>query len=352
MSALSVRASVDARNLELSIDVESGGVLAVLGPNGAGKSTLLSLVAGLLRPDSGHIVLGDRVLVDTDAGVDVPPHHRSIALLAQEALLFPHLTAVANVAFAPRSTGTGRREAHRVAMHWLEAVDAAEFAERRPRQLSGGQAQRVAIARALAAQPELLMLDEPMAALDVTAAPAIRSLLRRILREQNRTALMVTHDPLDVLALADRVAVVDGGKVAETGSVRDVLTRPRSAFAARIAGVNLVPGTATADGLDTEFGPIVGTVGEGSGPGDRAVAVFSPAAVAVYGEQPHGSPRNSFQVVVTDLEARGATVMVRAAGSGMAAEITAAAVADLALEPGSRVWFVVKATEVGIHRSP
>lgn len=351
MSALHVEARVEARGVDLSLDVESGGVLAVLGPNGAGKSTLLNLVAGLLRPDTGRIVLGDRVLTDTGTGVDVPPHRRSVALLAQEALLFPHLTAVGNVAFAPRSVGTGRRQAHREAMRWLDAVDAAEFADRRPRELSGGQAQRVAIARALAARPRLLMLDEPMSALDVTAAPAIRSLLRRILRERDRTALVVTHDPLDVLALADRVAVIDGGTVVETGSVREVLTRPRSAFAARIAGVNLVAGTAAADGLDTDLGPVHGILDTGCRPGDRAVAVFSPAAVAVYTDEPHGSPRNSFRVTVADLEAHGATVLVRAAGSGLAAEITAAAVADLVLEPGAQVWFVVKATEIGIHRS-
>lgn len=219
MSALHLEARIAARDVDLSVDVEAGCVLAVLGPNGAGKSTLLNLVAGLLRPDTGRITLGDRVLTDTEAGVDVPPHRRSVAMLAQEPLLFPHLTAIANVAFAPRSTGTRRRRAHREAMRWLEAVDATEFADRRPRELSGGQAQRVAIARALAAQPHLLMLDEPMSALDVTAAPAIRSLLRRILREQDRTALVVTHDPLDVLALADRVAVIDGGRVVETGSV-------------------------------------------------------------------------------------------------------------------------------------
>ncbi|MGV9746108.1 sulfate/molybdate ABC transporter ATP-binding protein [Rhodococcus zopfii] len=351
MSALHLKARVETRHLDLTVDVESGGVLAVLGPNGAGKSTLLNLVAGLLRPETGRIAVGDRVLTDTAAGVDVPPHRRSVALLAQEALLFPHLTAAANVAFAPRSTGTRRRQAHREAMRWLEAVDATEFAQRRPRELSGGQAQRVAIARALAARPHLLMLDEPMSALDVTAAPAIRSLLRRILREQGRTALVVTHDPLDVLALADRVAVIDGGSVVETGSVREVLTRPRSAFAARIAGVNLVAGTVTADGLDTGSGPVHGIVDESCRPGDRAVAVFPPAAVAVYSDEPHGSPRNSFRVTVADLEARGATVLVRAAGTGLAAEITAAAVAALALEPGASVWFVVKAAEIGIHRS-
>lgn len=350
MSGLHVRARVDARAVDLAVDVAAGSVVAVLGPNGAGKSTLLNLIAGLVRPDEGHIALGDRVLTDTATGVAVAPHRRSVAMLAQQALLFPHLTAAENVAFAPRSAGVGRRAAHAEALRRLDAVDALEFADRRPHRLSGGQAQRVAIARALAADPQLLMLDEPMAALDVTAAPAIRSLLRRILREHDRTALIVTHDPLDALALADRVVVIDGGRVVEEGAVRDVLTRPRSAFAARIAGMNLIAGTLSGDGLSTEIGVVQGVPDDDCAPGDPAAAVFSPAAVAVYADEPHGSPRNAFAVTLSEVEARGATVLVRAADSGLAAEVTPAAVADLALEPGSRVCFVVKATEVRIHR--
>ncbi|MEE2035077.1 sulfate/molybdate ABC transporter ATP-binding protein, partial [Rhodococcus chondri] len=254
-------------------------------------------------------------------------------------------------AFAPRSTGAGRRVARRTALLWLGAVDAADLADRQPHELSGGQAQRVAIARALAADPQLLLLDEPMAALDVTTAPAIRSLLRRILRDTGRTALMVTHDPLDVLALADRVVVIESGRIVEDGTVRDVLTRPRSAFAARIAGTNLLTGVAGAEGLATEVGMVHGALDRDCVPGASAVAVFTPAAVAVYPEPPHGSPRNSIRVRVGELEARGATVVVRAEQAGLAAEITTAAVADLDLEPGMDVWFVVKATEVGIHRA-
>ncbi|OOL29440.1 molybdenum ABC transporter ATP-binding protein, partial [Rhodococcus rhodochrous] len=221
--------------------------------------------------------------------------------------------------------------------------------DRRPHQLSGGQAQRVAIARALAADPGLLLLDEPMAALDVTAAPAVRSLLRTVLRGPGRTALVVTHDPLDALALADRAVVLDDGRIVEEGTVRDVLSRPRSAFAARIAGLNLLAGTVTADGLDTPVGRVRGVLDDDCASGNSAVAVFTPAAVAVYPEEPHGSPRNSFAVVVGELEVHGATVLVRAAESGITAEVTTSAAADLALAPGATMWFVVKATEVRIH---
>lgn len=351
MSELHVHARVDARSVDFDLDVASGSVVAILGPNGAGKSTLLNLIAGLVLPDEGRIELGGRILTDTSAGVAVPPHRRSVALLAQQALLFPHLTAAGNVAFAPRSAGMSRRAAHTEALRWLDAVDAVAFADRKPHRLSGGQAERVAIARALAADPQLLLLDEPMAALDVAAAPAIRSLLRRILREDRRTALVVTHDPLDALALADRVVVVESGRVVEHGAVRDVLTRPRSAFAAQIAGMNLIAGTVTADGVETEVGAVHGVVDEECVPGDVAAAVFSPAAVAVYVDEPHGSPRNAFEVTVTEVEARGSTVLVRTGVAGLAAEVTPAAVADLGLEPGSAVWFVVKAMEIRVHRA-
>ncbi|TCN45831.1 molybdate transport system ATP-binding protein [Rhodococcus sp. SMB37] len=350
MSRLQVQASVDERDFMVDLEVDEGSTVAVLGPNGAGKSTLLGVISGLLRPDRGRVELGDRVLIDTASGAAIPPHKRSVALLAQQALLFPHLTALDNVAFAPRSAGKRRRVAREVAMRWLKAVDAVEFADRTPHQLSGGQAQRIAVARALAADPELLLLDEPMAALDVATAPAVRSLLRRVLRDDGRTALIVTHDPLDVLALADRVIVVEGGRIVEDGPVRRVLTRPRSAFGARIAGTNLLGGIVEAGGLATEVGVVHGLVDDDCTPGTAAAAVFLPSAVAVYTEPPHGSPRNALCVEVGELEARGATVLVRASG-GLTAEITTAAAAELTLEPGATVWFVVKATEIRIHRA-
>lgn len=343
-----VRARLDARGVDLDLDVAQGSIVAVLGPNGAGKSTLLGVVSGLLRPDAGRIELDGRVLTDTATGVAVAPHDRAVVLLAQQALLFPHLTVAGNVEFAPRSAGVGRREARARAVRWLKEVDAEDLAARRPHELSGGQAQRVALARALAAEPHLLLLDEPMAALDVTATPVLRSLLRRVLRDSGRTALLVTHDLLDVLALADRVIVIEGGRIVEDGSVRRVLTRPRSAFAARIAGANLITGTARVDALESAGGLVYGRVHADCVPGAAAVAVFAPSAVAVYTGPPHGSPRNALPVRVAELEAQGATVLVRSE-TGIAAEITTAALADLDIHPGDGAWFVVKATEVNIH---
>lgn len=355
MSAgLHVRAVVPARDVDVELTVPHGSITAILGPNGAGKSTLLDVTAGLVRPDHGIVRFGERVLTDTDSHIFVPPHRRGIALLAQQAMLFPHLTVLANVAFAPRSAGQSRRTASTVAQRWLKAVDATELADRKPAQLSGGQAQRIAVARALAAEPQIVLLDEPMAALDVGAAPAVRSLLRRVLRESGRTGILVTHDALDALALADHVAVLEAGRIVESGAARQVLTNPRSAFAARIAGMNLCAGRIHASGaLQTADDHLVlGAMAEPIGVGESAVAVFAPGAVAVFRDAPSGSPRNVFPVVVTEIENRGSVVRVHGetgGGTTLMADVTVAAAADLDLVVGSAVVFVFKAAETTIH---
>jgi molybdate transport system ATP-binding protein len=352
---LALQVTLDERGIALELQVRPGEVVALLGANGAGKSTLLSLIAGLLRPDSGRITLDDHVLVDVERQVWVPPHRRAVVLLAQQALLFPHLSAIVNVAFGPRSKGSSRNAAKAEAARWLEAVDAGEFADRRPAQLSGGQAQRIAIARALAADPAVLLLDEPMAALDVAVAPALRQLLRKVLRDTGRTALLVTHDLIDAMSLADRVVVLDGGRIVEDGSTRTVLTEPRSPFAARIAGVDLIAGTADEHGLVTADGvKIQGMRDPTCVPGEHAVAVFSPAAVAVHLGSPTGSPRNHFLVTIGEIEPRGELIRLHAtdiAGGtgGLIADITAASAADLELVPGKQVHYAVKATEVQIY---
>ncbi|SKB00868.1 ABC transporter [Agreia bicolorata] len=229
--SLDVHAVVEPGRLDVSFSLAGGETLAVLGPNGAGKSTLLDVLSGLVRPDSGHVRLGGTTLVS--AGGDEPdswvaPHSRGVALLAQEALLFPHLSVRDNVAFGPRSAGVDRAEARRIAERWLQRVDATGLADRHPRRLSGGQAQRVAVARALATEPRLLLLDEPFGALDVGVAPAMRRLLSDVLAE--RTVVIVTHDPLDALALADRVIVLDEGHIVEQGDTREVLLNPQADF--------------------------------------------------------------------------------------------------------------------------
>ncbi|MGH3753612.1 MAG: sulfate/molybdate ABC transporter ATP-binding protein [Pseudonocardiaceae bacterium] len=332
--------------LDATMQVEPGEVVAVLGRNGSGKSTLLAAVAGHLRPDTGRIVLDGRVLTDTTAGVQLAPHRRRIGLLAQEPLLFPHLSVLDNVAFGPRAAGARRPQARAAALRCLTEVDAAQFAQRRPRRLSGGQAQRIALARALASDPDLLLLDEPLSAVDVEFAPALRSLLRSVLAD--RLAVIVTHQVIDALVLADRVVVLDGGRVVEQGPTRAVLTRPRSAFGARLAGLNLVSGTATAEGLRADDGTELTGVTESTTVGAAAVAVFAPAAVAVYLDPPKGSPRNVISDRVAALEPNGTLVRVRGA-AGLAADITPVAAVELGLHTGAGVWFVVKAAEVAVY---
>ncbi|WP_245827908.1 sulfate/molybdate ABC transporter ATP-binding protein [Sinomonas mesophila] len=374
---LAVDAGVAARGVRLAVGVGDGETVAIMGPNGAGKSTLFALCAGLLRPDDGGVRLGGRVLAD-HSGAWVPPHRRGIALLAQEPLLFPHLNALENVAFAPRAAGASRRAARAAAERWLAEVDASDLAARRPGELSGGQAQRVAIARALAAEPRVLLLDEPFVALDVAAAPALRRLLRRVLA--GRTALVITHEPLDAHLLADRVVVLESGRVAESGPTAELLERPRSRFAAGLAGLNFVAGRSTAVGsgnagrLAVEgLGEVSGSVPDGvaaPADGEEAVAVFRPADIAVFrpADIPHGSPRNSWRATVQELEPRGVQVRVHCeagpalgavptgavpTGAGqpvrLSADLTPAAAAELDLAPGQPVVLSVKAAAVSLY---
>jgi molybdate transport system ATP-binding protein len=338
---LEFAAVVEDRGFDVELTVAEGETVAVLGPNGAGKSTLLALIAGLLRPDHGTARLGDRVLFDVDGrgrGPTLRPHERGVSMLAQDSLLFPHLSALDNVAFGPRSAGVPRREAGRRAADWLARVDATALADRRPAQLSGGQAQRIAVARALAAGPDLLLLDEPMAALDVSVAPALRRTLRDVLAD--RTAVVVTHDVLDAFTLADRVVVLEGGRVVDAGPTRAVLERPSTPFAAGLAGLDLLTGTAHGGGVRLDDGTLLVARSADALPSGAAAAVaVRPSAVRVTTGAAPGptSPENVLDLVVTDLEPRGDVVRVRA--GGVSADVLPAVVATLDLVPGSLVRF-------------
>ncbi|WP_078292505.1 ABC transporter ATP-binding protein [Mycobacterium sp. D16R24] len=352
MSELRFDAGHSGRGVRATFTVAPGETVAIVGPNGAGKSTLLGLIAGLLRPDSGEIRLGDHVLTNCATATFVPTHRRRTALLLQEALLFPHLTVARNVEF-------GMRGRHRDAVpgtrdHWLDSVGARDLAERRPGELSGGQAQRVAIARALATEPELVLLDEPLSGLDAESAPAIRALLGRVLGRDGQSALIVTHDIMDAVAIADRVMVLDSGRIAELGETTTVLARPTSQFGARFAGVNLLDGTVGEDGALCVGDLVLHGVWSGTGSparGQRAIAVFGPRAVGVHLSPPGGSPRNVIAVSVMTLSAHADTVAVTAsAGAAIfTAHITAAAAAELKLAPEASAYFAVKAHEVVIQ---
>ncbi|WP_258727051.1 sulfate/molybdate ABC transporter ATP-binding protein [Cellulomonas sp. NS3] len=346
--------AAEAFTLDVRLDLDPGQVLAVVGPNGAGKSTLLAVLAGLLRPSAGTVHLAGRALTHVDATgrvhAAVPPEQRGVGLLGQDPRLFPHLSALENVAFGPRAHGTSRAAARAAAAAWLDAVGLPGLAARRPGELSGGQRQRVALARALAARPHALLLDEPVAALDATHAPLVRQLLREQVTRTGTTTVVVTHDVLDAVVLADRVLVLDAGRAVHDGPTGAVLAAPRDPFTAALAGVNLVVGAGDAGGVRAPDGRVLrgtGTVPDGV----AAAAVFAPGAVSVHTEEPvHASPRNVWPTTVVALEPRGPAVGVRTSGRPeVVADVTAASVAELGLRPGVRVWLSVKATEVGVH---
>nr|WP_034632400.1 ATP-binding cassette domain-containing protein [Cellulomonas cellasea] len=348
------RQGTAAFTLDVQLDVGAGEVLAVVGPNGAGKSTLLAVLAGLLRPSGGTVHLAGRALTHVDpAGrvhAAVPPEQRGVGLLGQDPRLFPHLTALENVAFGPRARGARPAHARADAAAWLDAVGLPDLAAHRPAELSGGQRQRVALARALAARPHALLLDEPVAALDAAHAPLVRQLLREQVARTGTTTVLVTHDVLDAVVLADRVLVLDAGRAVHHGPTGAVLAAPRDPFTAALAGVNLVVGTGERGAVRAADGRLL----RGTDPvpdGVAAAAVFAPAAVSVHTEEPvHASPRNVWPTTVVALEPRGAAVGVRTSGRPeVVADVTPASVAELGLRPGVPVWLSVKATEVGVH---
>lgn len=354
--SLQFSAKLAARKFDASLDLAPGERVAILGHNGSGKSTLLNILAGTLRPDSGRAKLGEQQLFELSPGRRhhwTLPHARGISLLAQDPLLFPHLSVLENVAFGPRVSGLSKGKATAKARKWLDEVGVAELAQRKPRELSGGQAQRVAIARALAAEPKLLLLDEPMAALDVSVAPLLRRVLGRVL--ENQATMVVTHDLLDALLLSERIIVMDQGKVAESGPTDEVLRHPRTRFTARIAGLNLIRGSYSDGAVANGHGLIVaGSCRQGEVPAanGRAAAVFSPSAVSIFLDPPGGSPRNNLAVTVAELEPRGDLVRVRSddhRGHFLSADITLRSVAELDLYPGREVTYSIKAAEVTIY---
>ena len=342
-------AAVAVRGVDVAFEVASGETVALLGENGSGKSTVLGVTAGLLKPDRGRVVLDDRVLTRRGGGdVHVPPHDRRVALLAQEPLLFPHLTCVRTSPSGRAAAAPGGRAAYEAADRWLAEVGAAELADAAAR----GSSREVRPSGwpspgPWPRSPRLLLLDEPMAALDVAVTPALRQMLRRVLAD--RTVVLVTHHALDALLLADRVIVLEQGAVVEDGPTAQVLSQPRSAFAAQLAGLNMVTGAWRGGAVHTAGGRTL----EGEslephpGEGDSVVAVFPPNAVSIFLERPGGSPRNVLEVTVTDLEPQSGHVRVRA--DNLLADVTPRAVAELDLVPGSRVLFAVKATEVSVY---
>ncbi len=349
--ALDARVRVTIGSLELDVDLCAGDeeVVALLGPNGAGKTTLLRVLAGLIPLRDGHVMLDGEVLEAPDRGIRVPPEKRPVGIVFQNYMLFPHLSALDNVAYGLRRLREHKTDARTHAAEWLDRVGLAGEGASRPSQLSGGQQQRVALARALAPEPRVLLLDEPLAALDAGVRDDMRRELRRHLAGFPAVRLLVTHEPLDALALADRIVIIEAGRVVQEGTPLDVTTKPRSTYVADLVGLNLYRGHAhggvitLADGH--ELIAAVATSGE-------VFAIVHPRAVTVHLQQPHGSARDTWRSVVQDIDRRGAVARVHVTGGdgpGVVAEITADAVDELGLRTGEPVWVSVKATEIDAY---
>ena len=342
-----VHVTIGTFDQRLHLDVAAGEVVAVLGPNGSGKSTLLRALAGLQPLTGGRIVLDGQVLDDPTTRVLVPPERRSCGMLFQDYLLFPHLTAAENVAFGPRSRGMPKAEARRCALEWLDRMGLAEKARSKPHQLSGGQAQRVALARTLATDPRLLLLDEPMAALDVGTRGSVRHQLRSQLRRFAGSCVMVTHDPLDAAAIADRLVIIEAGRVVQQGTLQEVTTRPRTRYVTDLMGLNLLTARANGTSLVLANGMTFQTASSASG---DAFAVVKPRDIALYLDPPGGSPLNTWSTRVAEVHLLGDRARVLLDEPiRVAAEITAVALAELGLTDGAPLWASVKATQIDVY---
>lgn len=347
---MTLDAHILARRGDFSVDValsaDPGTVVALLGPNGSGKTTTIDVIAGLLPPCGGHVRVNGRSWAD--ASTSLPAEERSSGLVAAQHLLFPHLTALDNVAFGPRSRGTRRAPARQRAQVELDALGIGPLAGRRPSALSNGQAQRAALARALASDPAVLLLDEPLSALDPSTRAEVRAVLAHRLAGFAGVTLLVTHDPLDALTLAQRLVFMEGGRVVQSGPPAEVVARPRDAYVAHVVGLNLYAGQASSQSVvDTALGPVVTTGHDHRGP---SWVSFSPGAVSLYPGRPGGSPRNAWPTIVHSVEIVGQTARVRLealpSGQSLIAEVTMTSVAELGLHQGTEVWATVKATEV------
>jgi molybdate transport system ATP-binding protein len=344
--------------LTLDFSVAAGEVLGVLGPNGAGKTTLLRTLAGLGALSRGRIELAGAALDDPGRQLFVPAERRPVGLVFQNYRLFPHLSVRDNVAFAARARGAGRRTSRQRADGWLHRLGLTELAGRKPAQLSGGQAQRVALARALAADPALLLLDEPLAALDARTRLEVRAELRRHLSSFGGPSLVVTHDPLEAMVLTDRLLVIEDGRVVQQGTPAEVARRPASQYVARLMGLNLYRGVGASDAAVTLDSDAGGGVLHAAG-GDHLVTgpvlvAVRPSAISLHTERPrHASPRNVWPGTVAGVELLTDRVRVQVSGSPPAlVDVTPDAVAELDLAAGSPVWLSAKATEIDCYPDP
>lgn len=337
-------------DLDVELLAPQGTTVALLGPNGAGKSTIVNAIAGLTDPTEvrSTIRLNGHLLDDAATGFSMPPEARRVGVVFQDHLLFEHLDVLDNIAFGPSSQGQRRRQASASADKWVAELGLADLAHRRPSELSGGQAQRVAIARTLAADPQVVLFDEPLAALDVASRIELRRVLRRHLDDFAGPRLLITHDPTDAFVLADILVVIEGGRVSQIGSPDEVRRHPRTPYVAALAGTNLFTGTTKDGAVRLHDHDVTLTVADTALNGE-VLATASPTAISLHAAQPEGSQRNTWNSVIELIEPLGDTVRVTL-GSPLpvSIDVTPNAVAALGLKAGTNVWAAIKATEIHI----
>lgn len=336
--------------LAAELTAEPGSTLVLVGPNGSGKSTVLRMLAGLERPEEGTVRLNGETWGDTSQGVWSPPERRSVGWLPQDLALFPHLSALENVAFGLRARGAGSPARAR-ARDALRDLGLERELGRLPAALSGGERQRVALARALVVEPRLLLLDEPLSAIDPGARTALRSLLKRVLAERGATTVCVTHSPLEALALGGELAVLHAGSVVQQGTPSELLHRPRSEAAGAFIGTNFFRGT-----LERRDGSGLVAIRTVSGellaadPGfDGEVFIaIDPREIVLSRDAPSGSARNVYRGRVTEIAPeppRGERIRVALATEPpLVAEITRQALESLGVAEGAEVYAAFKAT--------
>jgi molybdate transport system ATP-binding protein len=356
-SAMALTVDVKIRRgafeVEAAFRAGAGESVALLGPNGSGKSTLVRAIAGLVQPGEGTIVLDGAVLDDAGAAVRVSPERRPIGVVFQELLLFPHMAVLENVAFPLRARGIGRSEARARAARLLERLGVAHRSQAAPRDLSGGEAQRVALARALVAEPSLLLLDEPLSALDVGARARVRDLVREELRRFPGVRVLVTHDPVEASILADRLVLLEGGRITQVGTPEEIRTSPRSRYAADLVGINSFQGRFEpieegAGRISTEEGDVIAPWPEGFEEGE-VIGLLKPTDVTLSLELPAGSARNVLHGRVSSVTVEGDRARVRlATAPPLVAEVTLGSVDRLRLHEGVPVWASFKAVEVQV----
>jgi molybdate transport system ATP-binding protein len=357
VTSLAAAVTVRRGTFQLAAEVvaESGETLGLLGPNGSGKSTLVGALAGLVPLDDGEVRVADSIWESTAHAVRLRPQLRSVGVLFQDLLLFPALSAIENVAYGLRARGERRAQARARARDLMEGLGIGHLAGRAPATLSGGEAQRVALARALATDPDLLLLDEPLSALDIANRSEARRVLREVLHEFAGVKIVVTHEPLEAMALADRLIILEAGRVVQGGTPSEIRAHPRSRYTATLVGLNFVTGALVTDGghqsIDTGDGRVV--IGHtGLAPGTQVLATIHPRAVTL-GTQPHrpsSSARNVFEATVAGMDLAGDRVrVVLDSHPPLTAEITAESLDELDLATARRVWAAVKATQIEVY---